>query len=42
MRDGTIVERGTHEELIGMRGTYASLCEKQALMVKIEAFQEES
>jgi len=41
-RDGTIVERGTHEELIAMRGFYASLCEKQALMAKIEAFQEEA
>jgi len=40
--EGTIVERGTHEELIAMRGFYASLCEKQALMAKIEAFQEEA
>ncbi len=41
MREGTIVERGSHEELIAMRGFYASLCEKQALMAKVEAFQEE-
>ena len=42
LKDGVIVERGTHEELIAMRGFYASLCEKQALMAKIEAFQEEA
>ncbi len=41
LRDGTIVERGTHEGLIRMQGFYASLCEKQALMAKIEAFQDE-
>ncbi len=41
-QEGTIVERGTHEELIQMQGFYASLCEKQALMAKVEAFQEEA
>lgn len=41
LKEGAIVERGTHEELIAMRGFYASLCEKQAVMAKVEAFQEE-
>jgi len=41
LNDGTIVERGTHEELLAMGGFYASLCDKQALMAKIDAFQEE-
>ncbi len=41
LKEGAIVERGTHEELIAMRGFYAGLCEKQAVMAKIEAFQEE-
>ena len=41
LKEGAIVERGTHEGLIAMRGFYASLCEKQAVMAKIDAFQEE-
>ena len=29
MRDGRIIERGTHEELLSLRGFYSSLYESQ-------------
>ena len=41
LREGRMIESGTHEELIAYNGFYASLCGKQALLSSIEAFKEE-
>lgn len=34
--DGAIIERGTHDELLAMRGTYAQLYERQLLEEELE------
>ncbi|KAK6829909.1 hypothetical protein PG990_011851 [Apiospora arundinis] len=34
IKDGQIVERGSHEELLRVGGTYTSLCQKQYMEVK--------
>jgi ABC-type multidrug transport system fused ATPase/permease subunit len=31
MGDGTVVEKGTHKELLGIRGVYWQMCQSQAL-----------
>ena len=38
LKEGTIDEIGTHEELIAKGGTYANLCEKQTELSKIRAW----
>ena len=37
LHDGAIIERGTHDELIALRGEYADLYERQLLEEEIEA-----
>ena len=38
LKEGTVDEIGTHEELIAKGGTYANLCEKQTELSKIRAW----
>ena len=38
LKDGTVDEIGTHEELLAEAGTYANLCEKQTELSKIRAW----
>ena len=38
LKEGTVDEIGTHEELITKGGTYANLCEKQTELSKIRAW----
>jgi ATP-binding cassette subfamily B protein len=36
LRDGRIIERGTHDELLGLGGYYADLYQKQLLEAELE------
>ena len=36
MRDGQIIERGTHEELLALRGAYYRVYQKQLLVREVE------
>ena len=38
LKEGTVDEIGTHEELLAKEGTYAGLCEKQTELSKIRAW----
>jgi ATP-binding cassette subfamily B protein len=40
LKDGRLVESGTHDELIALDGVYAGLCEKQTELSRITAWQE--
>jgi ATP-binding cassette subfamily B protein len=40
LKDGTIVERGTHQELLAREGPYHRLYQKQLLVSELEALAE--